>query len=122
MSTDTEMLEELREIRKLLTPPPKPAPPKGIVNEFKAFIAQYKVLGLAVAFILAVYIGYVVQALVNSFIMPLVAIVYPPIEPTPLEPTYILNGGPILDSLITFIIVAFVVFILVKIAARLGIE
>ena len=122
MSTDTEMLEELKEIRKLLSPPPKPEPAKGIVNEFKAFIAQYKVLGLAVAFILAVYIGQLVQALVNSFIMPLVAIVYPPIEPTPLEPTYILNGGPILDSFITFIIVAFVVFLLVKVATKLGIE
>jgi len=122
MSTDTEMLEELREIRKLLTPAPKPAPPKGVANEFKAFISQYKVLGLAVAFILGIYIGRVVQALVSSFIMPLVEFVYPAIDPDPLNQLYTLNGGPILDSFITFIIVAFVVFILVKIATRLGIE
>ena len=122
MSTDTEMLEELQEIRKLLTPAPKPAPPKGIVNEFKAFIEQYKVLGLAVAFILAIYIGQLVQALVNSFIMPIVKIVYPAIEPDPLNPIYFLNAGPIIGSFITFMIVAFVVFILVKIAAKFGIE
>jgi large conductance mechanosensitive channel len=123
MSNDA-MLEELREIRKLLTPPPKPEPPKGLINEFVDFISNYKVLGLAVAFILGIYIGQVVQALVNSLIMPLVKIVYPPIDPTAAtsDPTYILSAGPIIDSLITFIIVAFVVFIIVKIASRIGIK
>jgi large conductance mechanosensitive channel len=119
MSNDA-MLEELREIRKLLTPAPPPEPPKGLVNEFVNFISQYKVLGLAVAFILGIYIGNVVQALVNSFIMPLVKIVYPPIDPDGL--TYILSFGPIMDSLITFVIVAFVVFLIVKIASRIGID
>jgi large conductance mechanosensitive channel len=119
MSND-EMLEELREIRKLLTPPPKPEPPKGLINEFVDFISSYKVLGLAVAFILGIYIGQVVQALVSSLIMPIVKIVYPPIDPT--GTTYTLSGGPIMDSLITFIIVAFVVFIIVKIAAKIGIK
>lgn len=114
------MLEELREIRKLLTPGPEPEPPKGLINEFVAFITNYKVLGLAVAFILGIYIGVVVQALVNSFIMPLVKIVYPPIDPT--GDTYLLSFGPIMDSLITFIIVAFVVFLIVKIASRIGIK
>jgi large conductance mechanosensitive channel len=119
MSND-EMLEELREIRKLLTPPPKPDPPEGLVNEFVDFISQYKVLGLAVAFILGIYIGQVVQALVNSLIMPLIEFVYPPIQPEGVD--YVLSGGPILDSLITFIIVAFVVFLIVKIATRIGIK
>jgi large conductance mechanosensitive channel len=120
MSTDTEMLEELREIRKLLTPaPPKPKP-EGLINEFVDFISSYKVLGLAVAFILGIYIGNVVQALVNSLIMPLVQIVYPPIAPV--DDPFILSAGPIMDSLITFVIVAFVVFIIVKIASRMGID
>ena len=90
------------------------------------------VLGLAVAFILGIYIGNVVQALVNSFIMPLVQavvnsfvmpivqIVYPAIGGG--EITYALTAGPILDSLITFIVVSFVIFIIVKIAARMGID
>ncbi|MFX1561562.1 MAG: MscL family protein [Promethearchaeota archaeon] len=114
------MLEELREIRKLLTPKPKPEPAKGLINEFIEFISNYKVLGLAVAFILGIYIGQVVQALVNSLIMPLIEFVYPPIQPEGVD--YVLSGGPILDSLITFIIVAFVVFLIVKIATRIGIE
>jgi len=120
--TDNEMLVELREIRKLLTPPVPAAPPKGMINEFVAFISAYKVLGLAVAFILGIYIGNVVGALVNSFIMPLVAIVYPAINPLDPLKAYVLSAGPIMDSLITFIIVAFVVFIIVKIAAKLGIK
>ena len=118
--SNNEMLEELREIRKLLTPPPKPKPPKGLINEFVDFISSYKVLGLAVAFILGIYIGQVVQALVASLIMPIVKIVYPPIDPT--GTTYVLSGGPIMDSLVTFIIVAFVVFLIVKIASKIGIE
>ncbi len=120
MSTDTEMLEELREIRKILTPAPKPEPPEGMVNEFVAFISSYKVLGLAVAFILGIYIGNIVQALVNSFIMPMVQIVYPGVGGGAIE--YVLAAGPILDSLITFLVVSLVIFIIVKIAARMGID
>jgi len=120
MSTEELMLEELKEIRKLLTPAPKPDPPKGLLNEFVAFISEYKVLGLAVAFILGIYIGNIVQALVSSIIMPIVKIVYAPIDPT--GDTYLLSAGPIIDSLITFIIVAFVIFIIVKVASRIGIK
>lgn len=118
--SNEEMLEELREIRKLLTPPPAPPPPKGVVNEFIDFISQYKVLGLAVAFILGIYIGEVIKALVNSFIMPLIEIPLPGIGGT--DVVYEFAAGPIINSIITFIIVAFVVFVIVKIATRLGIK
>ncbi|MDH4214012.1 MAG: MscL family protein [Candidatus Thorarchaeota archaeon] len=118
--SNEEMLEELREIRKLLTPAPAPSPPKGLVNEFIDFISQYKVLGLAVAFILGIYIGEVIKALVNSFIMPLIQFALPGIGGT--DVTYVLAAGPIVNSIITFIIVAFVVFIIVKIATRMGIK
>ena len=120
MSTDAKMLEELQEIRKLLTPAPKPKPPEGMINEFVAFISSYKVLGLAVAFILGIYIGHMVQALVNSFIMPLVQLVYPGIGGG--EIVYVLAAGPILDSMITFVVVSLVIFIIVKIATKIGID
>ena len=42
----------------MLEKPPAPAPPKGLWNEFKDFLGKYKVFGLAVAFILAVYLGH----------------------------------------------------------------
>lgn len=55
MTTDSEMLEELRKIREALapTPPPKePGKKKSLLEEFKDFITKYKVLGLAIAFIM----------------------------------------------------------------------
>ena len=77
-SVDEQILAELREIKRLLTPAPPapPAAPKGLIEEFKMFLSQYKVLGLAVAFILGVYLGALVQGTgdrpdsANTFIRP----------------------------------------------------
>jgi len=55
MSTEQKMLDELKKIREALEPKPAPPPPKGLWAEFKNFIENYKVLGLAVAFIMGVY-------------------------------------------------------------------
>ena len=77
VSSNEEMLAELRKIRELLTqapPPPPPPAPKGISAEFKAFLSTYKVLGLAVAFILGLYLGMLVQALVKDLILPVIGI------------------------------------------------
>jgi len=123
MSKEDEMLEELKRIRQLLEPKPAPPPPppKGIWAEFLDFISKYKVIGLAVAFILGLYLGALVQALVNDLIMPIVQLAMPGIawETIELGPFRI---GHFTGALITFLIVAFVVFILVKITKRWGIE
>jgi large conductance mechanosensitive channel len=121
MSVNDEMLEELREIRKLLTPPEPKPPPEGFINEFTTFLSKYKVLGLAVAFILGIYLGLLVQALVGDLIMPVVTIFLPDVEWTTiaLGPFQV---GHFAGELLTFVIIAFVVFLLVKFAARLGIE
>jgi large conductance mechanosensitive channel len=121
MSTDEQILEELKEIRKLLTPAPPPPPPKGLLDEFTTFLSTYKVLGLAVAFILGVYLGYLVQALAEDLIMPIVTLVLPGIEweTITIGPFRI---GQFTGQLITFIIIAFVIFIIVKVANRLGIK
>jgi len=54
MSQDKQILEELRRIREAVEfkPPKPPAKPKNLLDEFKLFLKQYKVMGLAVAFIL----------------------------------------------------------------------
>ena len=104
MSTDQKMLEELKKIREALEPkpaPPEPAPPKGLWNEFKDFLSKYKVLpliGLAIPGLkdLATY-----SATVGSQAFGI---------------------GDFLVALITFIIVAFVIFLVVKIAKRWGME
>ena len=118
---DNEILEELKEIRKLLTPPSPPPPPKNLVEEFKRFLKDYKVLGLAVAFIMGIYVGAVVQALVDDLIMPIVTIFTPGID------WELLMVGPFrighfIGTVITFLIVALVIFVIVKISKRMGIQ
>ena len=71
-----ELVQELRKIRELLTPAPAPHP-VGMKNEFLTFLSQYKVMGLAVAFILGIYLGQVVQKLVSDLIMPIVNLALP---------------------------------------------
>ncbi len=130
MSTDEKILEELAEIRKLLTPPEPPAPPEGFVNEFKEFLKKYKVIGLAVAFILALYLGALVNSLVQDIIMPFVSLVIPDTTTIngELGGIELYPGGPqvmiwsFTGSLITFLIMALVMFLLIKLTSRMGLE
>jgi len=126
MSKEDKMLEELKRIRELLEPKPAPPPPKGLWNEFMDFISKYKVMGLAVAFIMAVYLGNLVQALVADLVMPIIGLALPGLGDLATY-TYqiseqIFGIGDFLVALITFIIVAFVIFILVKVTKKWGIE
>jgi large conductance mechanosensitive channel len=121
MERNDEILEELRNIRKLLEPAPPEPKPEGFVDEFVNFLSKYKVLGLAVAFILGIYIGNLVQALVNDLIMPIVQIPLGDINWEDIT-FYIFRVGHFAGALLTFIIVAFVVFVIVKIADRAGIK
>jgi large conductance mechanosensitive channel len=122
------MLDELKKIRTLLEPKPAPATPapKGMWAEFMDFISKYKVMGLAVAFIIGVYLGDVVQALVKDLVMPIIGLAMPGLGNFA---TYIVTFsnqkfgvGDFLVAVITFIIVAFVIFLLVKVTKRWGIE
>jgi large conductance mechanosensitive channel len=144
MSKDDKMLEELRRIREALEPkpaPPPPPPPKGIRAEFMDFLSKYKVMGLAVAFIMGVYLGALISALVKDLVMPIIGLALPglgnlstfkiPIPPTTLDGAgnppagytgQLFGVGDFLVALITFIIVAFVIFLIVKITKRMGIE
>ena len=144
MVNDDEMLEELKKIRALLEPkpaPPAPPAPKGMWAEFMDFISKYKVMGLAVAFIIGVYLGAVVLALVKDLIMPLIGLAIPglgnlatfkiPFPSTTLDAQgnppasyggQIFGIGDFLVAVITFVIVAFVIFIIVKVTKKWGIE
>ena len=79
MSKEDEMLKELQQIRELLAtkPAPPPLPPKGLWNEFIDFLSKYKVMGLAVAFIMGIYLGALVQSLVTGLVMPLIGLAIP---------------------------------------------
>lgn len=121
MESEDQILKELTRIRELLEPKPSPPPVKGFVNEFRDFLSKYKVMGLAVAFILGIYLGALVQSLVNDLIMPIVQFATPGVqwENIVAGPFRI---GAFLGALLTFIIIALVIFVLVKITRRLNIE
>ena len=127
MSKEEQMLEELKQIRELLATKPAPPPaPKGLWNEFKDFLSTYKVLGLAVAFIMGVYLGSLVQSLVKDLIIPVIGLAIPGLSDlASLEYNVgeqIFGIGNFLVALITFIIVAFVIFILVKVTKKWGLQ
>lgn len=126
MDKEDEMLEELKKIRMSLEKAPPPEPPKGFVNEFKDFLSKYKILGLAVAFILALYAGLLVQALVKDFIIPLLGLAIPGLADLASYSVGVLKQsfgiGDFLVALITFIIVALIIFIVVKLAKKWKME
>jgi large conductance mechanosensitive channel len=123
---DEEMLEELKKIRALLEPKPAPPAPKGFWNEFKAFLESYKVLGLAVAFIMGLYLGALVQSLVKDLLLPAIGLVLPGLADlatyTVIVGAQTFGIGSFLVALITFIIVALVIFVIVKVTKKWGIQ
>jgi len=129
MVKDEEMLEELKKIRTYLEPKPTPpaAPaPKGMWAEFKAFISNYKVLGLAVAFIIGLYLGTLIQSLVSDLLMPAIGLAIPRLDNLSTLAIPVLSQtfkvGNFLVALITFLIVAFVVFLIVKVSKKWGLD
>jgi large conductance mechanosensitive channel len=126
LANNEEMLEELKKIRMSLEPkpaPPAPPAPKGLWNEFKDFLSKFKVVGLAIAFILGLYLGLVIQALVKDVLLPLIGLALPGMGDLATLGVKVgsqtFGIGDFLVAVITFIIVAFVVFLLVKLAKRM---
>ena len=82
-------------------------------REFKQFLVKENVMALAIAVVIGAAMGKLVTALVNDFIMPIVAVVTPAGD----WRAYTLDVGPVsflvgdfIGALIDFIIVAFVVW------------
>ncbi len=89
----------------------------GMMSEFKEFLEEYKIIGLAIAFIIGIAATTLIQALVNYIIMPIIT----PFIPGGGWQTATFKMGPIvigwgafLGALINFVIIALVVFIIAK--------
>ena len=89
----------------------------GMVSEFMEFLKKYQVVGLAVAFIMGAAATKLVSALVNDIIMPIIAVVVPGGD----WKTFELALGPFkflvgdfFGAIIDFIIIAAVIFMVVK--------
>lgn len=85
----------------------------GMIKEFKEFINQGNVVDLAVAVILAGAFGKIVTSLVDDIIMPIIAMIggVDEIAELTLGPVLI---GKVLAATINFIIIAFVLFLIIK--------
>lgn len=88
-----------------------------LLIEFKDFLREYKVIGLAVALIIGLASTTFIKALVDDIIMPIIT----PFIPGGAWQTATFSIGPIiiswghfLGALINFIVIAFVVFLIAR--------
>lgn len=121
-------MEELRKIREAVTPKPAPPPPRGLWAEFRDFLGKAGVLGLAVGFIMGLYIGKVVSALVTDIIMPIPGAFVPggdwrkAVVSIPVGNGMNFAVGDFVGVIVDFLIVAAVVFLIAKYARKMGLK
>jgi large conductance mechanosensitive channel len=124
MANEDEMLEELKKIRELLTPAPPPPEekPKNLVKEFLEFIKQYKILGLAAAFIIGLAVNALVLSLAQDIITPIIGLFVPGFSTIANFRVGVFGIGNFIAAGINFVIVAIVIFFIVKLGTRIGLQ
>ena len=92
-------------------------PKISVMQEFKEFLKEYKVVALAIAFIMGVAATSLIKSLVDNIIMPIIT----PFIPGGAWQEAVFNIGPIvlkwgafLAGVINFVIIAFVIFLMAK--------
>ena len=107
-----------------------------MLKEFKAFIMRGNVLDLAVAVIIGGAFGKIVNSFVNDIVMPPIGLLlgnvdfsnlfvslsgvqYPSLAEAQKAGAPTLNYGIFLNSVVSFLIIALVIFLIVRVANRL---
>jgi len=107
-----------------------------MLREFKAYVMRGNLLELAVAFVLGVAFGRVVTSLVNDVIMPPIGLLlggvdfgnlfinlsttsYPTLAEAQAAGAATLNYGVFILAVLDFVVVALVVFLLVRAVSRM---
>ncbi len=95
-----------------------------MIAEFKEFLVKTNALALAVGVIIGVALGNVVGSLVNDIIMPPIGVLLGGVDFSTLaitlkdavgdKPAVAINWGAFVNTVIAFIVIAFVVFIIGK--------
>ena len=126
-NTQEKMLEELRKIREAVDPKPipPPPPPKGFMAEFIDFLNKHGVIGLAIAVIIGGAAGNLVSALVGDILMPIITPFIP--EGAWREAVLTLGSiqlsiGHFTGALLDFVIMALVVYFLMKQLTKTGLK
>ena len=90
---------------------------KGFMTEFKEFINKGNVMDMAVGMIIAGAFGKIVTALVDNILMPIVGMLLGGVNFAKLAVTVgdaSIVYGAFIQAIIDFLIIAFVIFLLVK--------
>jgi large conductance mechanosensitive channel len=90
-----------------------------MLKEFRDFAMRGNVLDLAVAVIIGAAFGKIISSLVNDIIMPVIGVVMSGVNFAELSITVggaVIKWGSFVQAIIDFIIVAFVIFMIVKAA------
>ena len=90
---------------------------KNFITEFKAFAIKGNVMDLAVAVIIGTAFGKIVSSLVDAVIMPAVGILLGGINFSGLSFTFgatAIKYGVFLQSIVDFLIIALIVFLVIK--------
>lgn len=100
-----------------------------MLNEFKIFIAKGNVLDLAVGVVIGAAFGKITTSLVEDIINPVLGILIGGVDFTQLkfvlrqaigpQPEVAIRYGNFIQVLIQFLIIAWVIFLIVKLANRL---
>ncbi len=88
-----------------------------MLEDFKKFIMRGNVMDLAVAVIIGGAFGKIVTSLVDDIIMPLIGLIIGGIDFTGLKLTVgsaAVNYGTFIQNIVDFIIIAFVIFLMVR--------
>ena len=95
---------------------------KDFIEEFKAFAMRGNVVDLAVAVVIGTAFGAIVSSLVTNIITPIMGILMGGIDFTDLDFTIgesVISYGHFIQSVVNFIAIALVVFLAIKLLARL---
>ena len=104
----------------------------GLMNEFKQFALRGNVVDLAVGLILGAGFGKIVSSLVDNIIMPPIGLIIGGVDFTDLSvklsspigdaKPVLIEYGKFIQSAVDFTIVAFAVFLLVKLMNRMKVQ
>lgn len=102
---------------------------KNFINEFKAFISKGNVIDLAVGVIIGGAFSKIVSSLVNDIVTPILGLALGKVNFTDLKFVIkeangdllesSINYGTFIQNVIDFIIMAFIIFIFIKLLAKL---
>lgn len=109
------------------TPPPKK---QSLMDEFIGFLKTFGIIGLAIAFVIGAAASKMVTSFVTDIINPIVGLALPSgdlktlhanVTNTATGVTSQFRYGDLISSIIDFLIIAFIVFLMYKLLTRYAI-